>query len=67
LETVGSDWAIIDVHGVGFQVFMPESTLGSLGDRGKEVYLNIHFHLREDNVTLYGFATAADKELFHFS
>ena len=64
LESVGTDWAIIDVHGIGFQVFMPASTLSSLGTRGKEVYLNTHLHLREDNVTLYGFATAADKELF---
>lgn len=64
LESIGSDWAIIDVHGIGFQVFMPASTLGSLGARGKEVYLNTHLHLREDNVTLFGFATAADKELF---
>ncbi len=64
LESVGSDWAIIDIHGIGFQVFMPTSTLSSLGSRGKEVYLNTHLHIREDNVTLYGFATAADKELF---
>jgi holliday junction DNA helicase RuvA len=64
LESTGNDWAIIDVHGIGFQVFMPASTLGSLGSRGKEVYLYTHLHLREDNVTLFGFATAADKELF---
>lgn len=64
LESIGSDWAIIDVHGIGFQVFMPASTLSTLGPRGKEVYLNTHLHIREDNVTLYGFATAADKELF---
>ena len=64
LESIGNDWAIIDVHGIGFQVFMPASTLGSLGARGKEVHLQIHLHLREDNVTLYGFAGAADKELF---
>ena len=64
LESAGSDWAIIDVHGIGFQVFMPAPTLSSLGSRGKEVYLYTHLHLREDNVTLFGFATAADKELF---
>ena len=64
LESVGNDSAIIDVHGIGFQVFMPVSALSSLGARGKEVFLHIHLHLREDNVTLYGFATAADKELF---
>lgn len=64
LESIGSDWAVINVHGIGFQVFMPASTLSSLGPRGTEVYLNTHLHLREDNVTLFGFATAADKELF---
>ena len=64
LQTVGSDWAIINVGGIGFQVYMPTSTLSTLGTIGKEVELHTHLHLREDNATLYGFATAEELGLF---
>ncbi len=64
LESLGSDWAIINVGGVGFQVYMPTSTLSTLGTTGKEVTLHTHLHLREDNATLYGFASAEELGLF---
>ncbi len=64
LESLGSDWAIINVGGVGFQVYMPTSTLSTLGTIGEEVKLHTHLYLREDNVTLYGFASAEELGLF---
>ena len=64
LESVGSDWAIIDVGGIGFQVYMPTSTLSTLGAVGEEVKLYTHLHLREDNATLYGFASTDELGLF---
>ncbi|HEY92684.1 MAG TPA: Holliday junction branch migration protein RuvA [Dehalococcoidia bacterium] len=64
VESVGSDWAIIDVGGIGFQVYMPTSTLSTLGAIGEEVKLYTHLHLREDNATLYGFALTDELGLF---
>jgi Holliday junction DNA helicase RuvA len=64
VEALGSDWAIINVGGIGFQVFMPTSTLSAIGQAGKEVKLYTHLHLREDNVVLYGFATPQELSLF---
>jgi len=64
LESLGSDWAIINVGGIGFQVYMPTSTLSTLGTIGKEVQLYTHFHLREDNATLYGFTSDEELGLF---
>ncbi len=64
VESLGSDWAIINVNGVGFQVFMPTSTLSAIGAVGREVQLYTHFHLREDNAALYGFATPDELALF---
>ena len=64
LESLGSDWAIINVNGIGFQVHMPTSTLSSLGKIGDEVHLHTHLHLREDSVTIYGFASADELRLF---
>ena len=64
VESLGGDWAVINVGGVGFQVFMPTSTLTALGAAGREVQLYTHLHLREDNATLYGFASADELSLF---
>ncbi len=64
LESLGSDWAVINVNGVGFQVYLPTSTLSTLGTTGKEVQLHTHLHLREDNATLYGFTSTEELELF---
>jgi Holliday junction DNA helicase RuvA len=64
VESLGSDWAVIDVDGVGFQVYMPTSTLSELGAVGQDVRLHTHLYLREDNVTLYGFASADELALF---
>jgi len=64
LESLGGDYAVINVGGVGFQVFMPTSTLSALGAAGGEVSLHTHINLREDNATLYGFASSDDLALF---
>jgi Holliday junction DNA helicase RuvA len=64
LQTLGTDWAIIDVGGIGFQVYMPTSTLSTLGSIGKDVRLHTHLHVREDNATLYGFGSADELRLF---
>ena len=64
LESLGSDGAIINVGGIGFQVFMPTSDLSTLGTAGDDVKLYTHLHLREDNVALYGFSSADELRLF---
>ncbi len=64
LESLGGDWAVINVNGISFQVYMPTSTLSTLGIAGEEVQLHTHLHLREGNATLYGFASADELGLF---
>ena len=55
---------VIDVNGVGYDVFVPLSTFYGLGDPGAAVALRIHTHVREDALLLYGFATLLEQELF---
>ena len=55
---------VIDVNGVGYDVFVPLSTFYGLGDPGTAVALRIHTHVREDALVLYGFATLLEQELF---
>ncbi len=58
------DEVIVDVNGVGYQVFIPVSTFDALPQAGGEVTLLINTQVREDAISLYGFATAAEKNLF---
>lgn len=64
LESLGGDWAVINVNGIGFKVYMPTSTLSTLSTIGKEVHLYTHLVMREDSATLYGFGAAEELELF---
>lgn len=56
--------AVVDVHGVGYEVTIPVSAYTSLPAIGAEVALHIHTHVREDALSLFGFISAADKALF---
>ncbi|MDD5701668.1 MAG: Holliday junction branch migration protein RuvA [Dehalococcoidales bacterium] len=64
IEAIGSNWAIIDVGGISFQVFLPTSTLSTLGVVGQKVRLHTHLNVREDNLTLFGFSSARELSLF---
>jgi holliday junction DNA helicase RuvA len=55
---------VVDVDGVGYDVAVPLSTFYGLGDPGGEIVLRIHTHVREDALSLYGFATVLEQELF---
>ena len=55
---------IVDVHGVGYDVTIPVSAYSSLPEKGAEVRLHIHTHVREDALALFGFVSASDKALF---
>jgi Holliday junction DNA helicase RuvA len=55
---------ILDVGGVGYQVQIPLSTFASLGGLHAEALLLTHTHVREDQLTLYGFLTAREKHCF---
>ncbi len=55
---------ILDVHGVGYDVTIPVSAFSSLPEKGAEVNLFIHTHVREDALSLFGFVSARDKTLF---
>jgi Holliday junction DNA helicase RuvA len=55
---------VIDVNGVGYDVHVPVSTFYSVGDVGAEVSLRIHTHVREDTLSLFGFASRLERDLF---
>jgi Holliday junction DNA helicase RuvA len=55
---------VVDVDGVGYDVFVPLSTFYGLGEVGGPIALRVHTHVREDALILYGFATRLEQEVF---
>jgi Holliday junction DNA helicase RuvA len=55
---------VVDVGGVGYEVFVPLSTFTELPDEGKIVLLRVHTHVREDVIQLFGFMTAFERAVF---
>lgn len=55
---------IVDVSGVGYHVFTTLYTYENLPETGDTVTLQIYTHVREDNLSLYGFSTREERTLF---
>jgi len=65
--TLSHKWpgeVIVDVGGVGYQVFIPLNVFYRLPDIGESISLYIHTHLREDALQLFGFEAAEEKQVF---
>ncbi|MFN3410394.1 MAG: Holliday junction branch migration protein RuvA [Limisphaerales bacterium] len=56
--------AVVDVHGVGYEALIPLSSFDKLPPAGQPVRLLTQLVVREDAHTLYGFVTAAERDLF---
>jgi Holliday junction DNA helicase RuvA len=54
----------VDVHGVGYEVLIPLSSFDKLPQPGQEIRLLTHLAVRDDAHVLYGFMSAAERELF---
>ena len=63
IDTIGEDFCIVDVNGVGSLVYASAKTLAKL-NRGMEASLRIETVVREDSISLFGFFDAWEKEWF---
>lgn len=59
-----SSYALVDVSGAGYEVYMNPNTLSSLPDVGSTVELYTHLNVREDGFVLYGFNALQERDLF---
>ena len=58
------DRAVVDVGGVGYEVFLSTDGVARMPEKGGEVFLYIHTNVREDAITLFGFLDEEEMELF---
>lgn len=64
VDSVGEDWVIVDVGGVGYLVHCSARTLASLPSAGEAVALSIETYVREDQIRLFGFASDGERDWF---
>lgn len=59
-----TDRVVVDVGGVGYEVFLSVDGLSRVGDLQDDAFLFIHTNVREDAIILYGFVEEEEKEMF---
>ncbi|MGL1933030.1 MAG: Holliday junction branch migration protein RuvA [Desulfotalea sp.] len=59
-----TDRVVVDVAGVGYEIFLSTDALARIASEGEPIALYIHTSVREDAITLFGFLEAQEKELF---
>ena len=64
LDSIGPDWAVIDVAGVGYLIFCSARTLRRLPPPGGAVSVSVETHVREDHIHLYGFVDLTERDWF---
>lgn len=64
LEMKFEGYVVIDVGGLGYKVFMSENAIEELGNVGDVVKVHTHYHVREDDISIYGFKTNEELKMF---
>lgn len=64
VDSIGDDWAIVDVGGVGYLVHCSARTLGAFPQPGAPISLSIETYVREDQIKLFGFDSASERDWF---
>lgn len=64
LAEINNDHIVIDVNGIGYQIFIPTNSMNYLPSIGSEIKIHTYLYIREDAMILYGFLTKDDLEMF---
>ena len=64
IDSVDADSAVVDVNGVGYQVFCSRRTLGKLPPRGASASVLVETTVREDRIVLYGFSDRVERDWY---
>ena len=64
LEIKGINYVVIEVSGIGYKIYMSAKSIGTIGNIGNKVKVHTHYHVREDEISLYGFNTEEELRMF---
>ncbi|ASR09216.1 MULTISPECIES: Holliday junction branch migration protein RuvA [Rhizobium] len=65
IDEIGEDYVLVDVHGVCYVAYCSARTLSKIGSAGEACVLFIETYVREDQLKLFGFMTALEREWFN--
>ncbi len=64
LEEKSTDSIVVEIAGIGYKIYVSEHTMAKLGEIGEKVKIYTHYHVREDNISLYGFMSNEELKMF---
>lgn len=64
LEEKSTDSIVVETAGIGYKIYVSEHTMAKLGEIGEKVKIYTHYHVREDNISLYGFMSNEELKMF---
>ncbi len=64
LEIKSTNYVVIEAGGIGYKIYMSTKSIGTIGNVGENVKIHTHYHVREDDISLYGFNTEEELRMF---
>lgn len=64
LEEKGNNYVVVDCNDIGYKIFMSNIAINEIGELGAKVKVHTYYHVREDNISLYGFITKEELRMF---
>ncbi len=64
LEEKMSNFVVVEAMGIGYKIFMSKTAIGRVGEIGQTVKIYTHYHVREDDISLYGFLSHEELNMF---
>lgn len=64
LEVKSTTYVVIDNSGIGYKIYMSSKSIGCIGNIGDTVKVHTHYHVREDDISLYGFISEEELRMF---
>ena len=64
LEEKMNNYVVIETMGIGYKIFMSRNSILQIGELGENVKVYTHYHVREDDISLYGFLTNEELKMF---
>lgn len=64
LEIKSINYVVVENNGIGYKIYMSSKSIGTIGNIGEQVKVHIHYHVREDDISLYGFNSEEELRMF---
>lgn len=64
LEIKSTNYVVVENNEIGYKIYMSAKSIGTIGEIGTKVKVHIHHHVREDDISLYGFNSEEELRMF---